>query len=291
MFRRMRASWALTKACFGVLKQDKELMLFPVFSGFSGILLAIGMLVPGWQLLNANLSEETLNLTLGALGIVWGFLAYSIVLFFNVAVLSCVKIRLEGGDPTLADGFKAGFSNLNVVFSWAAIGGVVSLIMRQLEERFGLLGSFFARLLGSGFAVASYFAIPIMVFEKKGPIDAFKRSGEIIKKTWGEALGAYLGFSVLTTIAAWTILFGLVGSVAATISTNSFVPLQFGFGLSILVALGVSILSSCLSQIFQAALYVYATTGEIPNTLGPEFFEEAFKPKAKGKWALVGGKL
>lgn len=288
MFRRLRASWALTKACFWVLRQDKELMLFPIFCGLLTILAAAVMIIPGWSLLSAEVSEQSLNLGLGCLALVWGFISYSIIIFFNVAVLSCVKIRLEGGDPTVADGFKAGFSNLGVIFSWAAVGGIVTLIMRQLEENLGFLGAIMSKSLGSAFGVASFFAIPVMVFEKKGPVDAFKRSGEIIKKTWGEALGAYLGFSILTTIATWLVLFSMVGSIVATISLNTVVPFQIGMAFSLVAVLVTAIVSSCLSQIFQAALYVYATTGEIPQSLGAELLEEAFQPKKGRQWALVG---
>ena len=35
---RFGRSWDLLKACFAVLRDDKELMLFPVLSGFSALL-------------------------------------------------------------------------------------------------------------------------------------------------------------------------------------------------------------------------------------------------------------
>lgn len=291
MFRRLRASWALTRACFQVLKKDRELMLFPFFCGLFTVLTGVAALVPGYYLLDGQVSETARQIGFTALGLGYSFTAYSIILFFNVALLSCAKKRFEGGDPTLADGFRAGFSNLGVIFSWAAVGGLVSLIMRQLEENLGFLGSIMARFLGSAFAVASYFAVPVMVFEKVGPLDAFKRSGEIIRKSWGEALGAYLGFHVLTTIAAWLVFFSLGGSVVASISLGSALPFEAGLVFCVLTVLAVAILSSCLSQIFQAALYVYATTGEVPAELGQDLVEQAFQPKKGRQWVLVGGRL
>ena len=287
MFRRLRASWTLTKACFNVLCKDKELMLFPVFCGLLSVLGTAIFLVPAWYLLEAQQSKEMLQLSFAGLGIAYTFVTYSIVIFFNVALLSCAKIRFEGGDPTLADGFKAGRDNLGVIFSWAAVGGLVSLIIRQLEENLGFLGAIMGRLLGGSFAVVSYFAIPVMIFEKKGPVDAFKRSGEIIKKTWGEAMGAYLGFGVVTTLAAWFILFSLVGSIAASVSMETPVPAEIGGVVCLLALLAASIISSCLSQIFQAALFLYATKGEVPSEFGG-MMEQAFQTKKGRKWVLVG---
>ena len=287
MFRRLRASWMLTKACINVLKQDKELLLFPVFCGLITVLCTIGFIVPVYAIVGGEAVPESADLSLTLLGIVYSFVIYSVVLFFNVAVLSCAKKRFEGGDPTLADGFRAGMDNLGVIFSWAAVGGVVSFIMKQLEESLGLFGLLIARLLGSAFAILSFFAIPVMVFEKVGPVQAFKRSGEIIKKTWGESLGAYLGFSIITTIVGWVIIFSLIGSIALSATMESFTPFSIGGVVSLLLLLAASVLSSCLSQIFQAALYVYATTGEVPAGISQELVTDAFKVKKGRKWVLA----
>ena len=284
MFRRLQASWMLTKACLNVLSQDKELMMFPILCGVITTLCTVGFVFPVVAVV--DMPNENANLYLTALGFAYSFVTYSIVLFFNVAVLSCARIRFQGGDPTIADGFKAGVANLGVICSWAAIGGIVSFLMRQLEENLGFLGAILSRLLGGAFAIVSFFAIPVMVFEKVGPGQAFKRSGEIIKKTWGESLGAYLGFSVITTIAAWTIIFGFTGSIAMSISMNSFTPFKVGGVLCLVVLLVAAVLSSCLSQIFQAALYVYATTGEVPSGIGSDMVTDAFKVKKGRKWVL-----
>lgn len=277
----------LTKACLNVLRKDKELMLFPVLCGLMTVLVTAGFCFPGWKILSASQPGDNLEPMFALLGIGYSFVTYSVIIFFNVAVLACAKKRFEGGDPTLSDGFQAGFSNLGVIFAWAAVGGLVSLIIRQLEENLGFLGIVFSRMLGSAFAVVSFFAIPVMVFEKKGPVDAFKRSGEVIKKTWGEALGAYLGFSVLTTIVCWTILFSLVGSIATSVSFSTPVPLEIWGGVSLILVLLTAIVSSCLNQIFQAALYIYATTGEIPSDMGEEMLTRAFVEKKGRQWKLA----
>ena len=277
----------LTKACLNVLKKDKELLLFPVLCGVMTVLVTAGFCFPAWKILSGSQPEDNLQPLFALLGVSYSFVTYSVIIFFNVAVLACAKKRFEGGDPTLSDGFQAGFSNLGVIFAWAAVGGLVSLIIRQLEENLGFLGAIFARMLGSAFAVVSFFAIPVMVFEKKGPVDAFKRSGEVIKKTWGEALGAYLGFSVLTTIVCWLVIFSLIGSVATSVSFSTAVPLEIWGGVSLILVLVTAIVSSCLNQIFQAALYIYATTGEIPSELGEEMLTRAFVEKSGRKWKLV----
>lgn len=96
---------------------------------------------PGLKILAASQPGDNLQPIFALLGLGYSFVTYSVIIFFNVAVLACAKKRFEGGDPTLGDGFQAGFSNLGVVFAWAAFG-MVSLIIRQLEENLGLFAAF-----------------------------------------------------------------------------------------------------------------------------------------------------
>ena len=55
---------------------------------------------------------------------------------------------------------------------------------------------------------------------------------------------------------------------------------------AILIALGISyalvilIVLQALSTIFQAGVYLYATTGQVPPTLDRDLVERAFRPKS-----------
>ena len=46
MIERLRNSWELAKASWQVLQADKELLLFPVFSGIALILVTVSFFVP-----------------------------------------------------------------------------------------------------------------------------------------------------------------------------------------------------------------------------------------------------
>jgi Family of unknown function (DUF6159) len=68
------------------------------------------------------------------------FVAYFIGIFFNAAVVGAATIRLQGGDPTVGDGLRLARSRVGKIAVWAAISATVGLILRSLEERFGVLG-------------------------------------------------------------------------------------------------------------------------------------------------------
>ena len=66
------------------------------------------------------------------------------------------------------------------------------MILRWLSER-GLLGRIVASLFGLAWNIVTYLVVPILVVEGIGPIEAVKRSGALLKKTWGEQIVGNFG--------------------------------------------------------------------------------------------------
>src|SRR6266571_4295440 len=81
--------------------------------------------------------------------------------------------------------------------------------------------------------------VPVLIFEKIGPWAAVKRSGSLLRQTWGEAAGGYLTlggiFVLLALPALLVILLGLVGSAAQSILVTALYRYattgELGFGL------------------------------------------------------------
>ena len=110
MFDRMANGWELTKQSFRVLILDKELLLFPLFSGFSCLIVLASFAVPLW---NSEYAGVVLNERAApddALAYVilfaFYFVNYFVIVFFNSALIACAIIRFNGGNPTLGDGFS-----------------------------------------------------------------------------------------------------------------------------------------------------------------------------------------
>jgi hypothetical protein len=131
-------------------------------------------------------------------------------------------------------------------------------------------------------SVVTYFVVPILAFEKLGPIASVKRSGEIIKRTWGESLVGAVGLGALTFLlflpGVALIAFGFWRAAQGHPEPN-WTPL----GLSLLFALGyfivVGLVTSALKQIFIAGTYVYATRGQIAPGFSAETVGHAFLGK------------
>ena len=274
MFERITNGWELAKASYRCLMLDKEMLLFPLISGLACLLVLGSFALPladsGY--LQAIEEEGAPSDPLPyVLLFLFYFANYFIIIFFNSALITCAIIRFKGGDPTLADGFRVAFSRLPQIFGWALVSATVGLILRAIESRSNRAGEIVSGLLGMAWSATSYFVVPVLVVEKVGPVDAFKRSLSILRKTWGEALVANFGiglFVFLFTLAALIPAFlgMLAGGALAAV----------GIVVTVVLVIVVALISSALNGIALGALYLYAVEGKAPPQFDGSRLESAF---------------
>jgi hypothetical protein len=287
MFATIQRSYAIFRQSLSVLRQDTEILIFPVLSGIFTILafagIVFGGVVTGTFQRLAESGDRSLEGKLLGYGVlfVWYFVSWFIVLFFNVGVVACARIRLEGGDPTVGDGFRAARENLGRIVVWALVSATVGLILRVIAERSKLIGALIAKFLGAAWAIATYFVVPVMIFEKRGAKDSMASSTQLIRKTWGESLVAAAGVGIVI------MLFAIAG-LALPVIGIFISPTAAVIGLAVMVLYWIvlSIISSALTGIYRTGLYLYATKGTATPTLNG-FAANAFAPKGgKGTAAL-----
>lgn len=276
MFEKFSRSWALVKASAGVLRSDKELMLFPVLSSLATLVVLATFLVPMFAL---RVFENGVGVGEIVFGFLFYFCQYSVIIFFNCALVGAAMIRLDGGDPTLRDGFDAAKSRLPAILGYAAIAATVGLILQSMKDRDN---NFIVRLIGSGlgaaWTLATFMVVPVLVSQNVGPIDALKRSIGLLKQTWGEnaignvGIGAAFGLIMFLVIAA--------GVGLSFVAAQASVGLAIAVGAVFLVAvLLLGVYQAALSGIYSAALYRYATEGEAPAAFRALELQTAFQAK------------
>jgi hypothetical protein len=256
--------WDLTKMSFRVIRKDKELLLLPVISGLATIFLW-GTFVGAFWFFDLFADEGTgLYITVAA-----GFLVYLltnfIILFFNAAVVGAAMIRLNGGDPTVRDGIRVAASRIKEIFLWAIFAATVSLILRAIAEKGGVIGKIVAGIAGMAWSIATYFALPVIIYEGLTPWKAVKRSVAVLRGAWGEALISNLGTGLIFFLLA------LVGLVPLGLGFYSVFYLGFGGWMLLLACIFIAIaywifiavLSSAVEGVLLAALYRYAVTGKL----------------------------
>jgi hypothetical protein len=129
-----------------------------------------------------------------------------------------------------------------------------------------------ANLLGAAWAVVTFLAVPVIMLEDLGPWSALKRSGGLLKQTWGENLAAQAGFGLLGLVAMLP-GFALLGIGVATGSVVVAVVLVI-VGVAWIAIVGVVI--SAMSGIYRIALYRYTVDGQAPVAFADADLEHAF---------------
>ncbi len=277
MFDRLARSWHLVKASAAVLRSDKELLLFPVISSVAMLVVIASFLVP---VLGLRLFEGG---EVGPVGAIVGFLfylcQYFVIFFFNSALVGAAMIRLEGGDPTVADGLRIARSKIVPILGYAAIAATVGILLKALEQRAGAIGRIIIGLVGTAWTVATFLVVPVLVARDIGPLDAVKESVELLKRTWGENLAGNVGIGLA---------FGLVTTVVAVLAVALVVLAAMTLGgtaaliVTVLAALAIGMIAAiqaALSGIYSAALYRYAVDGQAPAGFGGGELQAAFRTK------------
>lgn len=281
MAGRFARSLDLVKASYAVLRQDKELLLFPLFSGIATLLVAASFLIP--LFLTHGIEEvDRLSDNPGAMVVLFLFYLsqYFVMFFFNAALVGAALIRLEGGNPTVSDGLRVAREHLVQIIGYAAIAATVGLILRLIEERAGFIGRWIAGLLGIAFTVATFLTVPILVTSNVGPVEAVKESAGLLKKTWGEniigngGMGLVFGIIYLAVITLGLLCVFLVSA------TGNAVLIVAMVALTVLAAITVGLVHAALQGVYSAALYRYAAEGEAGAEFSGTLLSSAFKPKS-----------
>ena len=197
---RLGNSIDLAKASWEVLKADKELIALPIISGITSVVVALSFFVPFFFIQGLSAAEDPGPLEYILLFSMYAALAY-VTIFFNTALVHAAHERLGGGDPTIGSALRGARSRAGKILPWALVSATVSVLLRALEERVGVLGRIVVGLVGLAWSLVTFLVLPLIVIEGVGVGDAIRRSKDLFKRTWGENVAAQVGFGILGFVA------------------------------------------------------------------------------------------
>jgi len=276
MFASIGHTFSLIRQSWGVLMQDRQLILFPIMGGiallvvigiFAGVAATTGSLDRLDTATGGGQTEATpADMVLSGLLLMT---TYFVVMFFNAALIATAMERLKGRPATVGYGISKASSHVPAILGWAIIAATIGLILNALRERTdGFLGQIALSIAGGVWAYMTFFVVPVLIVEGLGPIAAIKRSGALLKETWGNQVTANFGFMFLYIGAA------LIAFLPAALLFTASPVLGLAIGVP-LVALALGTVQA-LEGIFKAALYDFAT-GSTPMGFAPADMRSAYR--------------
>ena len=263
-----------------MLQHDRELAVLPILGALASLAVVAAIGIPIWLSTdgiddgNGSAGGEPM-LWIG--GIIILLATTAINVFFNAAVVSGARERFSGGDPTISSAIKGAFSRLHVIVPWAILALTVGMVLVAIQRSGNMLTRFLGSFLDMAWGVLTFLVVPILVVEQTGPFSSLRRSGELLRHTWGENLISQVGFGIIGLAAAIPgILIFALG--ASTSGLGAVIGAVIGFGWIALVMVVIS----TLTAIFQMALYIYATTGQVPAGFETSGINDVFHERSQG---------
>jgi hypothetical protein len=260
---------------FTMARDEPGLLLVPVVAFLLQLAVAaVGFLVvwPGLRTADAA-NGGTVHLTAAdwLVAVVVGVALMFISVVSHATIIARVMARFHGQRITNSHALRAALTKAPHLLAWAFINYVVISVLRNISNR-GILGLLVGTLLRVGWLLASFFVVPVILFENRGAAASIKRSVELCRGRWGENIvgNSALGIIGFVAILADVAVAVLVGAV--------FAPL--GAIVGVLGLACILLVLTVASAAFNAALYWYAITNQSPGQYSVGDLQSAYRHKS-----------
>lgn len=274
LMTRFSNGWTIATNSFKVLKENRQLVIFPILSGASILVILASFFVgilgfSGWDLHQVSKPGTILSYA-----ILFSFyiVNYFVIVFFNMALVHCTSLYFKGEEVTVQKGIDFSMSRIGSILGWAVFAGIVGGILKIIQENVGSLGKIITGLVGIVWSIATFFVVPVIAYENLGPIAAFKKSALLMKQKWGESIGAGFSFGLIQLGA-----FAIIALIAFAVAAINIVA---GVAIGVLLLLLVSVVMSTVKMIFISAIY-HNITGDPVELYNQQFIDNLFETKRK----------
>jgi len=262
MFRRMRQGWELTKKSWSVVREHPKLLRLTITGGVMALLVAIVVGGPGLWLASSDV-DSTRVVGWVLLGVA-SYLASFFVIYYNVALAAAADEALAGREPDLTAAKRRARGQLPAIAGWALVSMIVALLVNALRDRGGAAGRILGTIGAAAWTFVTFFVVPVLALEGIGPIQAVKRSGQLVRQKWGQQVTGNVVIGGLATVAS---ILGAIVFVVGIVLVASGATVGIAGG-ALLVVLGAvigiagSVVAGAMRGVFGVALYHFGVDDE-----------------------------
>jgi hypothetical protein len=285
MSGRFANSWQLYRASWSVLRAERQLLVFPLISTIAALAVMATFALGAWGAWGLaglqQLQDSRGHLPTMGYAALFAFyvVSYFIMFFFNAALVGATLAHFDGRSSSVGEALRQAAGKSGELLGYAVIAATVGVLLKALQERVGFLGRFVVGLLGTGWTLATFMVVPVLVARDVGPVDAVKESAGLLKRTWGENLVGNAGMGVAFFLMHLAVALVGVALVVGAVAIHSVVLAVLAAVLLVVAEVVLGLVHAALSGIYSAAVYRFATSGGTTDGFGDGVLQAAFRAK------------
>lgn len=258
----MRQGWELTKKSWSVVRRHPKLLRLTITGGIMAFLVALVVGGPGlW--LSASDMDSTRYVGWGLLAIA-SYGASFFVIYYNVALAAAADDSLAGRDPDLAAAKARARNLLPAIAGWALVSMIVAVLFSVLRDKGGSAGRILGSLGAAAWGFVTFFVVPVLALEGIGPINAVKRSSQLVRQKWGQQVTGNVAIGGLATLVS---MLGAIIAVVGVVLLVTGATANVVIGVILVVAGAVlliasSVVAGAMRGVFGVALYHFGVDDE-----------------------------
>ncbi|MEK6985617.1 MAG: DUF6159 family protein [Candidatus Thermoplasmatota archaeon] len=297
-----RERWATSRAILSqsltLLRKRRDLWVFPILAS---VTMMVAVAVPagtftlwGRPLMEAwGISSTLLPLVLFVVLLPILYPASLFASLLNAALCFAAHEEMGGKTITRAEAWKRARSAVGplarfnlVALLVAGIFQVIGVLLDKLRI-VPYIGAAVQTVGMMGWAVASFFVIPILVVEREASaMGALRASTDLARSQWGKATAGLVTIGLVLMVPILLLGLILIGltfplmllAVKGGNVLAGLVPLFILLGVYLAVVMLLSGLGQAASVLYQTGLYRYARTGKVAKPYTTETLVDAWAP-------------
>ncbi|MEA2652665.1 MAG: hypothetical protein QOI85_2386 [Chloroflexota bacterium] len=265
-----RDGWRLGGAALGFVRANRVLQRFVLVAVAIVLVLSAGVAVTA-----VALRREAGLVGYALVGVAAYYCLMVIVTAASVGLAGLAADALEGHPGTVAEGWQVIRRRRRTIAGWALIELAAGIPSKFLGS--WTVNQLAVLLIGFGWSLLSFFAIPTIALTTASPVAAARHSLRLVRGHWGDA--------VYSTVYLWVravVMFGLPAGAAAVVGVLLVRHGAVVLGAA-LFATGVAglALATLLTQASRAVLtvvlYRYAESGRVYSAFPAELLERGVR--------------
>lgn len=277
MIGRMRRGRDLTRKAWGVIRENPGLVRWPLIGGSLAVVAGLVLVIPGVVIVSDDgLALQILGVVLIAVGT---YLSWFAVIYFDVVLAAAADDALAGRTPNTAAVRAVARSRIRMIAGWAVGSVVVSVLHAVLRNRGGSAGTMAAAVGGAAWSVVTFLVVPVLALECVGPVEAVKRSSDLVRSRWGEQASGNLVVGGILSLVALVGGFVMVTGIVM-LSVGSIAVVVAGVVLALvgwLVAIVSLLVASATKSVFGVALYRFVADGRGSDAFTSDALQHAVR--------------